>query len=152
MASRRLVSLEAVGQVGLDLRGRVVPAAVLIRLLGCSQIGLQPQDLLLILDELRLGVGDLLFQSLHFDLFLGDHMHVLADLGHQLLNHLPRVIDFKTDRYAVLNRIVDVAQRGADIAERIPPKKHDSSQKHGCGGNDDFLDHDCDPPFWGVVG
>ena len=103
------------------------------------------------LASLRLGVGDLLFQALHLDLFLGDDVHILADLRRQVLDHLPSVIDFKADGHAVLDGIVDVAPRGADIADRIPPEKNDSSQKNGCGGDQRFANHKWKPSVEGGV-
>ena len=104
------------------------------------QVGLQPQHLLFLLGQAGLGPGDLLVQPLELDLFLGDSVHVLADLRHEVLDHGPRPLDLELDGHAVLDAFGDAAGERAKVALGAGAEKHQCGQNHTTQNNC-LLDH-----------
>jgi hypothetical protein len=142
-----LVPLEAAGQIGSDVVAAVFVAGVLEDVAALLQVALQLQHAGLVLGELRLGVGDLTGDSLNLHLFLGDGVHVLANVGHQVFDHLARPLDLELDGHVVLDGILDPADRRADIAAGVSAEEQ-GSQEHGDPAPDDkLLNHRLIHPF-----
>ena len=141
VASDVLVAVEAVSQILLHLLDRVTPPGVLEGRLAALDVGLQPQDLLLVLGQPLLGVGDLLVELLDLHLLLGNDVHVLADLGHQVVDHAPGTGDLEVHRHAVGHRALHVAGRRADVAHQVAAEKEQRHHQRRGGRDNRFLDH-----------
>ena len=72
--------------------------------------------------------GDLLGQPLDLHLFLGDHVHVLLDVRHEVLDHRAGTFDLELHRHAALDGILDPTGRGGDIAPGIAAEQHGRQQ------------------------
>ena len=64
-----------------------------------------------------LELSDLLVEFLHFDLFLGDDVHVFLHLRQQILNQPAGAIDLKFDRHGLRKAVLHVACRRAKVTE-----------------------------------
>ena len=102
--------------------------------------------MLFFLAEPRAALGDLLVEPLDLDLFLGDDVHVLADLGHQVLNHAPGAVDLELDGHALPHGVGHVAGRRAEIAEDVAPGHQRAQKNHATADDEQFPNHGKGPP------
>ena len=106
-----------------------------------GRVGLQPQQLILLLAKPRLALGDLLVEPLHFHLLLGDDVHVLADLGDEVLDHSPGTVDLELDGHRLLDGVGDVAGRRAEIAVGVASHQNQAHQGRTAAKHQHFLNH-----------
>ena len=86
-------------------------------------------------------LGDLLVKPLHFHLFLGDDVHVLADLGHEVLDHAPGTVDLELDGHRLLDGVGHIAGRRAEIAAGIASHQNQAHQGRAAAKNQHFSNH-----------
>ena len=134
----RLELLEAVGQIQFDLLHRVTPPGVVIdRLLG-HQVALELHDLGPVLVHRGRSLRNLLVQPFDLNFFLGNDVHVLANVGHQVFDHPPE-FNFEFHGHTLRDRIFHPAERSANITGRIPAEKQHRQQAKTATATNVFL-------------
>src|SRR5207248_1680032 len=95
------------------------PPSVLELVATARQISLEFQEIGAILIEPAFLLANLPVESLGVDFFLSNQVHVGADLGNQVLEHIARPLDFELHRHGVANRMLGAADSSADVAIRV---------------------------------
>ena len=86
------------------------------------EIALELHDFGAIFVERSLGLREPFFELIDFDFFLGDQVHVVANLGFEILDHAAGAGELERDRDAVFNAAAEMGERCFDVAETIASK------------------------------
>ena len=125
---RHLETAEPTREVLLHLLRSVRAARIMIDVLVLAEVGLQTQNLALVLLGLLLRAADLGVELLERNFFLGDHVHRAADFRLQVLHHPAGAVDLKFDRHALLHRAGQPVVRRADVAGRVAAEQDHRGQ------------------------